>query len=85
MPRDQAAKHELHARGQSFFIQVKFRRNNCWHGTIQWLEGRKTLSFRSMLELMLLMHEALEKADSGEEKPRSWEDAEAANANSSAR
>jgi len=68
-------KHELHAKGQSFLVQIKYRQNDCWQGTIQWLEGRKTRSFRSVLELILLINEALEKAEAGGDKPaiRSWE------------
>jgi len=66
------------SKGQAFFIRVKFRRNNCWQGTIQWLEGEKTCSFRSLLEMIFLIHEALENADTIENRQpnRSWEHAE---------
>jgi hypothetical protein len=71
---DQAANNNLHARGQSFLVQVKFRQNNCWQGTIQWLEGQKTCSFRSLLEMLRLMDEALEITTASEDKQdsRSW-------------
>lgn len=75
MAQSQAAKYELHAKGQSFLVQIRFRENNCWQGTIQWLEGRTARSFRSLLEMILLINEALDKADTGEDKPgtRTWE------------
>lgn len=75
MTLEQANKHYSSAKGQAFFIRIKFRQNNCWQGSIQWLEGQKTQSFRSLLEMILLINEALEKTDLMEDKPlpRSWE------------
>ncbi|MBT9147361.1 MAG: hypothetical protein DDT32_01115 [Syntrophomonadaceae bacterium] len=75
MSLKEAEKHPPSVKGQAFFIRIKFRQNNCWQGSIQWLEGQKTQSFSSLLELILLINEALEKADATEDKPlpRSWE------------
>ena len=75
MAHSQQTNHKRHARGQSFLVEIKFRQNNCWQGTVQWLEGQKTCSFRSMLELLRLMDEALEKTVAPEDKQetRSWE------------
>jgi len=42
-------------------VRIQFRQNASWQGTVQWLEGKKTLPFRSMLELVLLLREAMEK------------------------
>ncbi len=77
MAHNQAANHKGHAKGQSFLVQIKFRQNNCWQGRIQWLEGQKTCSFRSMLEMLRLMEEALDKTAAPEDKQdiRSWETA----------
>lgn len=74
----QLMKPKGSSKGQAFLIRVKFRRNNCWQGTIQWLEGEKTSSFRSLLEMIFLIHEALETADTNEYRQpnRSWEHAE---------
>jgi hypothetical protein len=71
----QAANHKRYAKGQSFLIQVKFRQDNCWQGTIQWLEGQKSCSFRSLLEMLRLMDEALKATASPEDKQemRCWE------------
>jgi len=71
----QQTNYKRHARGQSFLVEIKFRQNNCWQGTIQWLDGKKTCSFRSLLEMLQLMDEALEKTAAPEDKQetRSWE------------
>ncbi|NLM46303.1 MAG: hypothetical protein GX200_05850 [Firmicutes bacterium] len=45
--------------GAAFLIRIQFRQNTSWQGTIQWLDEKKTAHFRSMLEMILLMHEAL--------------------------
>ena len=47
----------------TFVIRVMFRRNATWQGTICWKEKRGQVSFRSFLEMLLLMQEAV--ADSG--------------------
>jgi hypothetical protein len=58
-----------------FFVRVLFRRNASWQGEIQWLEGEKTKSFRSVLELISLMQEAMEATGSPEADytVRSWD------------
>lgn len=42
-----------------FVIHVQFRQNATWQGTIEWLEENKTQRFRSTLEMLKLMEEAL--------------------------
>ena len=49
----------------TFAVRVMFRRNASWQGSITWLEGNRQESFRSVLELLLLMNSALA---SGQEK-----------------
>jgi len=44
----------------TFIIQVLYRQNATWQGTIQWVEGRQTLTFRSEYELLRLMDEAMQ-------------------------
>ena len=43
----------------TFQVRVLFRQNCSWQGTVHWLDGRKEESFRSVLELILLMDTAL--------------------------
>lgn len=51
----------------TFEIQVIFRQHTSWQGVITWLEQQQEQSFRSVLELILLMDSALRSAErSGE-------------------
>ena len=43
----------------SFLVKIKYRQNTSWQGTIQWLNGKQSRHFRSCLELMMLIEEAL--------------------------
>ncbi|MEG1538029.1 MAG: hypothetical protein RR387_07085 [Clostridiales bacterium] len=45
----------------TFKIRVLFRQNASWQGMITWLEGRCDDSFRSALEMILMMDSALSK------------------------
>lgn len=42
-----------------FLIQIQYRQNSSWQGRIVWLDTKKTMVFRSFLELGMLMREAL--------------------------
>jgi hypothetical protein len=46
------------ARG-TFLLRVIFQQHTTWQGTVNWLEGKGEQSFRSVLELILLMDSAL--------------------------
>lgn len=43
----------------TFAIRIAFRQNSSWQGSVSWLEGRREQSFRSVLELIFLMNDAL--------------------------
>lgn len=66
--------------GATFLIRVQYRQNASWQGTIQWLDKKTSMPFRSTLEMMMLIQEALEKAEvSGADSPLfSWEGKEGA-------
>jgi hypothetical protein len=51
----------------TFTIQIQFQQNSTWQGTIAWAEGKKTQKFRSELEMLKLMMEAV-SADEPEDK-----------------
>lgn len=42
----------------TFVVNVQYRRNSTWQGTITWVEQNRTRSFRSALEMLKLMEEA---------------------------
>lgn len=45
----------------TFSLRVLFRQNTSWQGSITWLEGKREETFRSVLELLLLMDSAVNK------------------------
>ncbi len=55
----------------TFTIQIKFTRNATWQGSISWLEEEKTQAFRSELEMLKLMTEAINISED-EEKLNNW-------------
>ena len=46
----------------TFTVRVIFRQHTSWQGSVVWLEEGKEQSFRSVLELILLMDSALSAA-----------------------
>lgn len=56
---DDIFKEELGEKG-TFIVQVQFRQNATWQGVLSWTEEKKTMPFRSALELLTLMNDALE-------------------------
>lgn len=55
----------------TFTIQVQFRQNATWQGTIAWMENKKIQQFRSALEMIKLMDNAL--AESSGSDTVDWE------------
>ena len=43
----------------TFALRILFRQNASWQGSVTWLVGKREQSFRSVLELVLLMDSAL--------------------------
>lgn len=44
----------------TFIINVQYRQNASWQGTVRWVEGDVEKRFRSMLELIKLMDSVVE-------------------------
>ena len=42
----------------TFSLRVLFRQNTSWQGSVAWVEGKREESFRSVLELLLLLDSA---------------------------
>jgi len=53
--------------GSSFLVKIKYNENNSIQGTVHWLEKKKIVNFRSMMELMMLLSESVSK-----EELRKW-------------
>lgn len=62
----------------TFFIRVLYCQNTSWQGEIQWMEGKKTKRFRSALELLTLIQEAVDSSQGlkVEYSLRTWHDGE---------
>lgn len=58
----------------TFTIQIQFQQNATWQGTITWAEGEKSQKFRSELEMLKLMMEAVDadRSDAGKEALSTW-------------
>ena len=42
----------------TFVVNVQYRKNATWQGTITWVEQDQTMHFRSALEMLKLMEQA---------------------------
>ena len=47
----------------TFVVEVQFQQNNTLQGTIRWLEEKRSQRFRSALELMKLMDDAVNRGN----------------------
>jgi len=43
----------------NFVVQVRYRRNGTWQGTVSWMNGNKQSDFRSVLEMLKLMEDTM--------------------------
>ena len=44
----------------TFVVQVRYRRNGTWQGTVSWMNGgNKSSDFRSALEMLKLMEDTM--------------------------
>lgn len=48
-----------HGKLATFHLKVIFRQNASWQGSLAWLDQNKEESFRSVLELLMLLDEAI--------------------------
>jgi hypothetical protein len=60
-------------KSNNFLISINRRENHSWQGTIQWLETGKKLHFRSEMEMLKLMSDAILTEE--DETFRDWDDA----------
>ena len=54
---------ENHGDAGTFIIRVQHRQHSSWQGLITWVDEDKTVAFRSALELIKLIDEALNDKD----------------------
>ncbi len=60
---------------KTFVIQVKGTENGTWQGTVDWVEQKKKVAFRSALELIRIMDSSIgfQKEQETEERAKSFE------------
>lgn len=73
MPEDIFANEQ--GKKATFVVQVQFRQNATWQGTITWTDEKKAQRFRSTLEMIKLMDDALAETSQkgGPTTATSWE------------
>lgn len=62
-----------------FYVRVQYRCNSSWQGTVQWMDGRKSSVFRSVLELGNLINDAKQCKTCGADsktKLKKWDEKE---------
>lgn len=47
----------------TFIIEISDTQNQSWQGKIEWIQGRKKETFRSVLELLGLMSSVVEEEE----------------------
>jgi hypothetical protein len=52
----------------TFIVRVQHRQNSSWQGRITWMEKDKTISFRSVWEMVKLIENALDTVCTEEEE-----------------
>lgn len=45
---------------ETFVVNIRSRENSTWQGRVTWLDEKETRSFRSLLELIKLIDNALD-------------------------
>ena len=65
-----------HGQSETFIVRVQHRQNNTWQGRITWADRNKTLTFRSIWEMVHLMENAIYEDAPPSEIPeiQSWEE-----------
>ena len=60
----------------SFLVRIVFRKGANWQGEVHWLETDQKKRFRSSMELMMLMQEAMDETNTPEAEFsfRTWDD-----------
>jgi hypothetical protein len=62
--------------GSQFLVNIRYRQNNSWQGSVQRLDTGETINFRNTMELHHLIETAVDQAESStrqkKERFRNW-------------
>ena len=67
IPNQQEVDQAL--KDRTFIVKVKYNQNHSMQGSVQWVEQGRIVNFRSEMELLSLLSEAVD-----DKEIRSWED-----------
>ena len=56
----------------TFIVRVQHRQNSSWQGRLTWMEHDKTISFRSVWEMIKLIESAVDTVSAPEEAEPVW-------------
>lgn len=59
--------------GSNFLVSIHHQENHSWQGVVQWLDTGEKIHFRSELELLNLIHDAVMKGHAQQESFRTWD------------
>lgn len=48
---------------QTFILEISDTQNQSWQGKVEWIQGKKKESFRSVLELLRMLDSAVSRVD----------------------
>lgn len=48
---------------QTFILEVNSTQNQSWQGNVEWIQGKKKQSFRSVMELLRLIDSVVYESD----------------------
>ena len=73
---DTNLKHFKFTGDATFSVRIHFRQNASYQGELYWIEKKQKINFRSLLEMIMLMQEAMDEAGlpKADYSFRSWND-----------
>ena len=71
---DQENAQDTKTNKATFTIQIKFQQNATWQGEIRWLEANQTQQFRSELEMLHLMMDAMTQSKLEKDALPCWQE-----------
>lgn len=57
---------------QTFILEISDTQNQSWQGDVEWVQGRRKESFRSMLELLRLVDSVVTENENGDFSGKSF-------------
>ena len=65
------AAHKTNS-SSNFLVSIQHTENHSWQGSIQWLDSGEKIHFRSELEMMMLMNQAVLMQGQQANDSREW-------------